>query len=205
MFDQKNGIAQPPDLTDKFCQICRFAFVHAGRRLIKHQNFGITCNGTRNLQSPLLSIRKICSVIVRVIRQTCQLQCLFCSLLRLLLRLFISLRMKKCIPQIFLDPRVGADHCVFHDRHMGKQFNILEGSAHPQFSNLERGHTRNVFIVKINLSFGRCILPCDTVEQSRFPGAVWADDPNDLSLVHMHIYRIYGNQAAKPLCHLFCP
>jgi hypothetical protein len=65
------------------------------------------------------------------------------------------------------------------------------------------GHPLDWDILKNNLTAIGGVVVIDTVKDSRFPRAIGADEPKDLSLLYSRTYIIDGEQPAESPDYLF--
>ena len=78
-------------------------------------------------------------------------------------------------------------HDVLENRHVGEQADVLEGPGDASGGDLVGVETEQRLTLEHDVAGGRRDHPRDHVEKGGLPGAVGADDRDDLSLVDMEV------------------
>src|SRR5262245_59666961 len=88
---------------------------------------------------------------------------------------------------------------IFQHRHTGKRLGNLEATRNPQAGALVRWQGRNIRTAKANPAAISTQRPGDTVDQSGFTGAIWANQAKALTLVHLQTHIGEGMETPKAL------
>src|SRR5262245_21013365 len=96
------------------------------------------------------------------------------------------------------------DHDVLQYGHLGKETNVLEGTAYPQNSTLIRFDTIEWLTFEHNCALILAIHSGHAVKQRRLPSPVWSANRMNRAWLDAHIYTVDRHQAAKSFRHLFC-
>ncbi len=93
---------------------------------------------------------------------------------------------------------IGSDD-IFERGEIGKERSQLEGTAYAGPGQEVRTLAGYIFAIELNLAGRRANDAGDEVKDCGLSGAVWPDQPNDLTLTDAHAEMIDGDQPAKIL------
>src|SRR5215208_715672 len=96
---------------------------------------------------------------------------------------------------------VPADEHVLEHRHRAEQLDVLEGAGDPALHDPVRRRLQERLLLEGDLAFVWFVEPRDQIEHRRLAGAVRADEPDDLPLVHVERYVVHRDDAAEPSRH----
>jgi hypothetical protein len=93
--------------------------------------------------------------------------------------------------------QMAPQHNVFHGVHVVKEFDILESSGNTKAGNLIRLLTLELMLFKVYVALIGFVDSIDTIKQSRFSGAVRADNGKDIALLHFKRNTVQRFQATE--------
>jgi hypothetical protein len=79
----------------------------------------------------------------------------------------------------------------------------LEGSGNPEMAYPVGSQADDVSIFEKDLAMPGGIYASNNVEQSCFPGSVWADEAHNLGLFHRHVQIAEGHESTEILLEVF--
>jgi hypothetical protein len=91
----------------------------------------------------------------------------------------------------------GADADVVKHRQIGKQCDVLEGTADADLGDPVWRPRQDALALHQDVAGTRLVEPAQAIEQRRLAGAVRPDQPEDLPLVHVEGYAIQRDDIAE--------
>ena len=92
---------------------------------------------------------------------------------------------------------MGADPDVVEHGEIGKQSDVLEGAADPDFGDPVRRPVQDTGAVHQNIAGARLVEAAEAIEQCGLAGAVRSDQAEDLALLHVERNTVQRNDAAE--------
>ena len=185
MLDQDDRDAELlANAANQLRQRRRFLIVHPGGRFIQQNQLRMRRHRARNLQFPLLTVRKLGRDMVRHIIQPHVLQEFMRFADRIGFLLAHGFRMEDAAPKPRVQPGMATDENIFQHRHVCKETDILKCAGNPAVDDFMRLLTEERLPVEKNVAAGHGIHAGNHIENRRLPGAVRPDDAEDVALLH---------------------
>src|SRR5438874_130715 len=201
VFDQEDGDALLSHLFDESHQVALLLRIGARGRLVEQDQAGIARQGSGDLEPPLVPVRQVARIVVSLLPDANELEELVGPLRYPLLLPSRFRCLENGVPKFRAHTRVLADPHVVERRHVGEQPDLLKGAADAEPGDpvgLERG---DVSIPDLDRTRGRLVHPGNGVEHGRLPGAVGANQREDLAFGYGETDIVDGRQAAEALGH----
>src|SRR4051794_10821990 len=93
--------------------------------------------------------------------------------------------------------QMGTDHNIVEDRHAGHQLHVLEAAGDAETGDCARRPTGGTLAPYHDLAPIRPLHARDQIEGGALPGAVRADQRNDLARPDMEVDLVHGDEAAE--------
>ena len=94
-------------------------------------------------------------------------------------------------------PILGADPNVVQHRKIGKQRDVLEGSADADFGDPVRRTRQDARAFHENVAGARLVEPAQAIEQGGLAGAIGPDQAEDLALMHVEGDAVQRDDTAE--------
>jgi hypothetical protein len=94
--------------------------------------------------------------------------------------------------------RLGGQPYIFARGHLRKERGELESAGDTASADPRHRQAGQRLGREAHTAFARLDHPGDQIEQSRFAGAVRADDGTHLAFGDLHRHSVYGNQPTEP-------
>ncbi len=95
------------------------------------------------------------------------------------------------------------NHHVFQSGHLAEKPYILKRAGQTHLANFVRVCAKNTAIAQQNSTPLSPVKAAKTIEESRFPGAIRADNADNLALAYGDIDLIHGAKSAKGFAQVF--
>ena len=171
--------------------------VHAGGRLVEHEQLGLGRDGAGDLDQPLDAVRQAGRRPVRELLQTQQPEGVHRALARGLLLLALAGEAEAVRQHAGVLVPVAAHEHVLERAHVAEDAQVLERARHARPRRLGGRQPGDVRALEEHASLGHGLQPAHDVEQRGLAGAVRADERGDLAFAHFHAHVVHGLEAAE--------
>ena len=184
-------------LGDKLVQLFGLFRVQPRRRFIEHQNFRLGHHAAGNLQPTLVAVGQVAGLTVGMLQQADTLQPGGGPVQRFALRPTEGRRFQQAGEEPGFQLLMLRHQQVFNHRHFAEQAHVLEGPHHAHPRNLLTRQPFQVLVAQQNSAAGGLVKTGQAVKDGGLPGAVGADQRDDLALSELQRHIVDGQQTAE--------
>ena len=197
MLDQQHRITVIADRPDQLDECGLLARVESGGRLVEAQQFGLGRQSPGDLQASLVAVGEILGLLLPPVGDPDELQQRSGLLNGRTLLPPVPRGAQQRARHRGAMPRIGADDHILQRGHLAPQPDVLEGARDAQPGDLVTLAPADRFPVEHHGAGRRAVNTGDGVETGGLPGAVGADQSQNLTAANREAHRVQGGQAAE--------
>src|SRR5439155_6636130 len=179
--------------------LARLMRIHPGRRLVQQEEFRLSRERPGDLESALVPVREVASVLVVAAHEPAVSEELAAPLASARFLAAYTWRPDDARDDAALEATVHADQDVFEGGHLLEEPNVLEGPPDTPLGRRVRRLAADVLTVEDHASPGRLVHAGDHVEERRLPGPVRPDQAHDAAGGDDEVDVVDSDQSAELL------